>query len=134
VIHSRSADDDIAAMIRDTDARCILHSFSSGERVLRAGLDRDAYFSFSGMITFKSWKGVDAVQAVPTERLLVETDAPYLAPVPHRGQRNEPAFVVRVAERLAELRGSTVEDMISSTTANAVRLFGDRVTQSTITP
>ena len=133
VIHSRSADDDIAAMIRDTDARCILHSFSSGERVLRAGLDRDAYFSFSGMITFKSWKGVDAVQAVPTERLLVETDAPYLAPVPYRGQRNEPAFVVRVAERLAELRGSTVEDMISSTTANAVRLFGDRVTQSTIT-
>jgi len=124
VIHSRSADRDMVAMLADTDATCILHSFSSGPDLLAAALDRDAYISFSGMVTFKSWKDLDAVRAVPDHRLLIETDSPYLAPVPHRGQRNEPAFVIRVAERVAEIRGTTPEAVATLTTHNAARCFG----------
>ena len=133
VVHSRSADDDMAAMLRDSDANVILHSFSSGDNVLEAGLARDAYVSFSGMVTFKSWSNIEAIRAVPVDRLLVETDAPYLAPVPYRGKRNEPAFVAKVAERVADVRGMTLDELIHTTTANAVRCFGDRVTQTTIT-
>lgn len=123
VVHSRSADSDMAAMLRDTDATVVLHSFSSGREVLEAGLAIDAYFGFSGMITFKSWSDLDAVTAVADERILVETDGPYLAPVPHRGQRNEPAFVTRVAERLAALRGTDAKAIAGLTTRNAARCF-----------
>ena len=134
VIHSRSADEDMAAMLGDTDAVCILHSFSAGDKVLEVGLQRDAYVSFSGMVTFKSWNNFEAVRAVPSDRLLVETDAPYLAPTPHRGKRNEPAFVARVAEDVAEIRGVTLDELKRTTTANAVRCFGDRVTQTATAP
>ena len=84
----------------------ILHSFSSGPDLLRAALELGHYVSFSGMVTFRNWGHDDAVRAVPADRLLVETDAPYLAPVPHRGKRNEPAFVRQTAERMAAVRGS----------------------------
>lgn len=133
VIHSRDADTDMIAMLRDTDATCILHSFSSGPGVLEVGLEIGAYVSFSGMVTFRSWQDRDAVVAVPDNRLLVETDAPYLAPVPNRGKRNEPAFVTHVAARLAEMRGVTLEDIARQTTANATVCFGTRVAQSTVT-
>ena len=123
VVHSRSADDDMAAMLGDTDATVILHSFSSGAGVLEAGLRLGAYFGFSGMITFNSWRDPDAVNAVPEDRLLVETDSPYLAPVPRRGQRNEPAFVRYVADRLAEMRACTPDAMRTITTRNAARCF-----------
>ncbi len=132
VIHSRAADDDMAAMLRDTDATCILHSFSSGDEVLEAGLDRNVYVSFSGMVTFKSWSNTAAIRAVPADRLLVETDAPYLAPVPFRGKRNEPAFVAKVAERIADIRNMTLDELMCTTTANATRCFGERLTQTTI--
>ncbi len=132
VVHARDADDDVAAMLRDTDATVILHSFSSGRAVLDAGLAVDAYISFSGMVTFRSWKDTDGVVAVPTSRLLVETDAPYLAPTPHRGKRNEPAFVRRVAERVASIRGETPEAVCETTTANAAACFGERVTQLSV--
>jgi TatD DNase family protein len=79
------------------------------------------------MVTFKSWTLDDAVRQVPLDRLLVETDAPYLAPVPHRGKRNEPAFVVDVARRVAEVRGMPFEELAALTTANAVRVFGERI-------
>lgn len=128
VVHARDADADMAAMLRDSEAAVVLHSFSSGPDVLRAGLDKGYYISFSGMVTFRNWDDAEAVRAVPSNRILVETDAPYLAPVPHRGKRNEPAFVAHVAAKAAELRGETAERMAQQTTANATRCFGPRVT------
>ena len=128
VIHSRDADEDLAAVLRNhPGAVAVLHSFSSGPAVLEAGLALGHYVSFSGMITFKSWHQDDAIRRVPPERLLVETDAPYLAPVPHRGKRNEPALVVHVAERMAAVLGLTVDEVARITTANARRLFGRRI-------
>ena len=128
VIHSRDADEDLAAVLRNhPGVVAVLHSFSSGPAVLEAGLALGHYVSFSGMITFKSWHQDDAIRRVPPERLLVETDAPYLAPVPHRGKRNEPALVVHVAERMAAVLGLTVDEVARITTANARRLFGRRI-------
>jgi TatD DNase family protein len=130
VVHAREADDDLAAILRDVGAggpRVVLHSYSAGPAVLEAGLAIGAYLSFSGMITFKSWRHHDAVTACPADRLLIETDAPYLAPVPHRGRRNEPAFVRQVADRLAELRGMTAPELAALTSTNAARCFGPRV-------
>jgi TatD DNase family protein len=124
VIHAREADDDVAAILTGQPAATVvLHSFSSGPSLREEGLRHGWYFSFSGMVTFRSWDDLDTVHAVPADRLLVETDAPYLAPVPHRGRRNEPAHVVEVVRRLAELRGTTAEEIAAGTTANAVRLF-----------
>lgn len=128
VIHSRDADEDVAAVLRNHPGTvAVLHSFSSGPAVLDAGLALGHYVSFSGMITFKNWRQDDAIRRVPAERLLVETDAPYLAPVPHRGTRNEPAMVVQVAARLAVVLGLTADEVAGITTANARRLFGRRI-------
>jgi TatD DNase family protein len=114
----------VAAILRNhPDTVAILHSWSSGPVLLEAGLALDHYFSFSGMVTFKSWTGYDVIRRIPAERLLVETDAPYLAPVPHRGKRNEPAYVVEVGKRIAEVRGVSFEENCETTTANAVRVF-----------
>ncbi len=128
VVHSRSADADMAAMLRDSPATAVLHSFSAGRDVLQVGLDRGDYVSFSGMVTFKSWQDLQAVNSVPSDRILVETDAPYLAPVPHRGKRNEPAFISQVVAKLAELRGIPSDELGAQTTANAARCFGPRAT------
>jgi TatD DNase family protein len=127
VVHARAADDDVAAMLRGADTPVVLHSFSSGTGVFEAGMAIAAYFSFSGMITFKNWTMTDRLTACPPDRLLVETDGPYLAPVPHRGKRNEPAFVRAVAEALARARGESVEAIGQRTTDNARRLFGARL-------
>ncbi len=130
VIHAREADQDIATILREWAARLpaiVLHSFSSGEILFRAGMDTRAYFSFSGMITFKKWQWVGGVDAVPLDRLLVETDAPYLAPVPHRGQRNEPAFVRQVADALARARAMPPEELDARLLENARRVFGERI-------
>jgi len=101
----------------------VLHSFSSGDAVWEAGMAINAYFSFSGMITFKNWTQTGRVAACPRDRLLLETDAPYLAPVPHRGKRNEPAFVQAVAERAAALCGETFDALAQRSTENARRCF-----------
>ncbi|PYP97272.1 MAG: hypothetical protein DMD38_06260 [Gemmatimonadetes bacterium] len=130
IVHARDADADMAAMLkslRPGSPVVVLHSFSSGDAVWDAGMAIDAYFSFSGMITFKSWGLTDRLSDCPTDRLLVETDSPYLAPVPHRGRRNEPGFVRDVAERAAALRGETLESLLQRTTANARRCFGARI-------
>jgi TatD DNase family protein len=128
VIHAREADADLAAILRDHPRTvAILHSWSSGADLLERALELGHYVSFSGMVTFKSWTLDDAVRQVPLDRLLVETDAPYLAPVPHRGKRNEPAFVVDVARRVAEVRGMSFDELAALTTANAVRVFGERI-------
>jgi len=124
VVHAREADDDMAALLRDARATLVLHSFSSGPKVFEAGLAAAAYFSFSGMITFKSWTATELLTACPPDRLLVETDAPYLAPGPHRGKRNEPAFLREVALALARARGVSVDDIAQQTTENARRVFG----------
>ncbi len=129
VIHAREADADVAAILSNhSAATVILHSFSSGPLLLRSSLDAGHYVSFSGMVTFRNWTDLDAVRAVPADRLLVETDAPYLAPIPHRGKRNEPAYVAATAQRLAEVRQVPVEQLIAETGANARRVFGPRLT------
>ena len=132
VVHAREADDDMAAMLRahgDAVPALVLHSFSSGAAVFDAGLEIGAYFGWSGMVTFKNWKLSDRLSACPTDRMLLETDAPYLTPVPHRGERNEPAFVRHIAAHVAETRGVTLHEIVDVTTANATRCFGTRVTQ-----
>jgi TatD DNase family protein len=91
--------------------------------LLRAGLVLRHYVSFSGMVTFKNWGLDDAIRETPLDRLLLETDAPYLAPVPHRGKRNEPAFVRHVAERVAAVKDLPVEELIAATGSNAERVF-----------
>ena len=130
VVHAREADDDVAALVRVWGGKVpavILHSFSSGGGLWEAGMAIGAYFSFSGMITFKNWTLTDRLTACPLDRLLVETDAPFLAPVPHRGRRNEPAFVRDVAVRAAALRGEPAETVAERTAANARRCFGTRL-------
>jgi TatD DNase family protein len=127
VVHAREADDDLAAMLSGCAATVVLHSFTGGAKLFEAGMKIGGYFSFSGMITFKNWNPTVPPTACPPDRLLVETDAPYLAPVPHRGKRNEPAFVRHVAEALARARGETLETIAQRTTGNARRIFGARV-------
>jgi TatD DNase family protein len=125
VIHAREADEDVAQVLRNQpDAVAILHSFSSGPGLLRAGLVLRHYVSFSGMVTFRNWRLDQAILDTPLDRLLIETDGPYLAPVPHRGKRNEPAFVRQVAERIAAVRGLPTDEVIARTGENAARVFG----------
>ena len=129
VIHARSADEDMANILEeahDADGPfpMVLHCFSSGLELAQRGVALGAYVSFSGILTFKSAQELrDIAAQMPADRLLVETDAPYLAPVPHRGQRNEPAFVTKTAERLAEVRGLETEKLADLTTDNFRRLF-----------
>ena len=123
VVHAREADDDVAAMLAAARAAVVLHSFSSGPQVFAAGMRIGAYFSFSGMITFRNWDAAVALTDYPLDRLLVETDAPYLAPVPHRGTRNEPAHVARVVDALAALHGVAATEMAARTSANFHELF-----------
>ena len=127
VVQAREADTDMAAVLRAWRERLpslVLHSFSSGPDVFQAGLDVGAYFGFSGMVTFRNWTLADCLRACPEDRLLLETDAPFLAPVPHRGKRNEPAHVSLIAARVAEVRGVTPTHLAAVTTANAIRCFG----------
>jgi TatD DNase family protein len=128
VIHARSADDDVAMILDDETGKgafpFILHCFSSGRRLAEVGVALGGYISFSGIVTFKNSAELREIAAgVPHDRLLVETDAPYLAPVPHRGKRNEPAFVAHTAKVLAETIGVTDEEIAALTTENFFRLF-----------
>lgn len=125
VVHSREADEDTARLLADAPAGLtgVLHCFSAGPAVLEAALVRGLAVSWSGMVTFRNWDAGWALERVDDAALLVETDAPYLAPVPHRGRRNEPAHVALTAARLAELRGTTPERVATLTGANARRLF-----------
>jgi TatD DNase family protein len=128
VIHAREADADISRMLREESATgvfpFVLHCFTSGPELARTGLALGGYISFSGVITFKKSDALrDIAMAVPHDRLLVETDAPYLAPEPLRGRTNEPAFVVHTAARLAAMRGLTESEMARDSTENFFRLF-----------
>jgi len=129
VIHAREADADVADILRAHPGTCcILHSFSSGAELHAASVALGHYISFSGMATFKSWTLDDLVRTTPADRLLIETDGPFLAPVPLRGKRNEPAFVGHTAARLAAVRGLTTEAFVALTGSNAGACFGRRLT------
>lgn len=128
VIHSRSADDDMIAILEEESAQgtfpFVLHCFSSGAELARRGLALGGYVSFSGIVTFKNAREIQEVaRFTPDDRILVETDAPYLAPVPHRGQPNEPSFVRHTAACVAGLRDVELGALAAQTTANFARLF-----------
>ena len=125
IVHAREADEDLRALLREGGAgtRGVLHSFSSGRALLEDALALGWYASFSGMVTFKKYEGADLLRLVPPDRILVETDSPYLAPVPHRGKTNEPAFVAATARMAAQLRDEDPDEFAARTTANARALF-----------
>ncbi len=128
IIHSRDADDDMAAILEEEMGKgafkAVLHCFTSTRRLAEAGLALGLYVSFSGVLTFKKSDDLRAIaRDVPNERLLVETDAPYLAPVPYRGRRNEPAYVAETAKVLAQVKGLTPAELGAITSANVLRLF-----------
>lgn len=128
VIHAREADEDVATILEDETGKgafpMVLHCFSSGSELARRGLACGAYLSFSGILTFKTAEEIRRVAAeAPEDRILVETDAPYLAPVPFRGKRNEPAYTVKTAAVLAQLRGVDEAAIARITTDNFHRLF-----------
>jgi TatD DNase family protein len=128
VIHSRSADEDMAAILTEESGRgafpFLLHCFSSGPDLARVGIELGGYVSFSGILTFpKSEELRDIARTVPRDRMIVETDAPYLAPKSFRGKRNEPAYVAHTAEVLAQAIGVSSEEIAEITTENAFRIF-----------
>lgn len=128
VIHARNADDDMASILEDETGKgafpFILHCFSSGRRLAEVGVALGGYVSFSGILTFRNSPELRAIAAdIPRDRLLVETDAPYLAPIPHRGKRNEPAYVANTAKVLAETIGVSETEIADITTGNFFRLF-----------
>lgn len=128
VIHSRSADEDMEDILRQEMHKgrfCfILHCYSSGMRLAQTGIELGGYISFSGILTFKNAQNIrEIAKIVPHDRLLVETDAPYLAPVPYRGQRNEPAFVSKTADILAQILNMSSAEIAEITTRNALALF-----------
>jgi len=127
VIHTRAAADDTLAIMREEGASRaggVMHCFTETWDVAAAALDLGFHISISGIVTFKNAAIVkDVARRVPLDRLLIETDSPYLAPVPHRGKRNEPSFVPHVAAEIARLRGDAVEDVAAATTSNFFRLF-----------
>src|SRR5712691_1298997 len=125
IIHAREADDDVARVLREErPPPGVLHCFSSGRALAEAALDLGFYISISGIITFRNADELRAiVRDVPLERLLVETDAPYLAPVPYRGRRNEPAYVAATAACVAALKGIAPDELAAATTENFFRLF-----------
>ena len=127
IIHTRAAADDTMNTLREhgaRDAGGVMHCFAEDWEIAKQALDIGFYVSFSGIVTFKSAKNVqEAAKQVPLDRLLVETDAPYLAPTPHRGKTNEPAYVRHTAEFVAELRGISLESLAEATTENFYRLF-----------
>jgi TatD DNase family protein len=124
VIHTREAWEDTWRLLEQHwQGVGILHCFSGGPLEARRALDMGFYLAFGGVVTYPKADGVrEAAKLTPLDRLLIETDAPYLAPVPHRGKRNEPAYIVETARRLAELRGDSVDELASATTENFQRL------------
>ncbi|ASP22888.1 putative metal-dependent hydrolase YcfH [Antarctobacter heliothermus] len=128
IIHARAADDDMARILTESyraqPYTCVMHCFSSSAELGRAALDLGFYLSMSGITAFpKSQELRDIFAAAPVERILVETDSPYLAPPPHRGKRNEPAYVAHTARKGAEVFGLSYEDFAAQTEANFDRLF-----------
>jgi len=128
VIHSRDADDDMARILEEETGKgafpAVLHCFTGGRDLAMRGVALGHYVSFTGILTFKNSQALrDIAAALPRDRILVETDAPYLAPSPHRGRRNEPAYVTETAKVLAQTRGVSADEIAHQTTENFFRLF-----------
>lgn len=133
VVHSREAVDDTRAVVRaagDGGVRGVLHCFTGPRELAEHALEAGWYVSFSGIVTFRKWTDDELLRAIPDDRVLVESDAPYLAPVPHRGHRNEPAFVAMTLERVAAARGVSADALGRIVTANAAALFGVAIAPS----
>lgn len=129
IIHTRAAEQDTLKLIKDfPGVRGVLHCFTESWSLASAAIELGYYVSISGIVTFKNAENVrEVAKQIPADRLLIETDAPYLAPVPHRGHANEPSFVVDTAQFLADLRGVSIEQLASSTRDNFFRLFSRAV-------
>jgi TatD DNase family protein len=128
VIHTREADDDCARILEDEMGKgafpAVLHCYTGGAELARRAVALGCYIGFTGIVTFKNSAALRAIAAeLPADRFLVETDAPYLAPLPYRGKRNEPSYVVEVAKTLAEVRGVSFEEIAHQTTENFFKLF-----------
>lgn len=128
VIHARSADEMTAAILRDEAGQgtfpFVLHCYTGGMELAKTGLELGGYVSFSGIITFKNAESIrEVARMVPADRFLVETDAPYLAPIPHRGETNEPAYTRHTAEYLSSVRATSFDVLAAQTTDNFYRLF-----------
>jgi len=127
VIHTREAEDDTFRILEEEGAQNlggVFHCFTGDRDMARRALDIGFHLSLAGIVTFpRALELKEVARIVPLDRLLIETDSPFLAPVPHRGKRNEPAYVSRVAEVIAELRGVSVETITEATDANFARLF-----------
>ncbi|NDE91355.1 MAG: TatD family deoxyribonuclease [Alphaproteobacteria bacterium] len=127
IVHTRDADDDTYEILKSEGQgrlRGLLHCFSSGAKLAQQAVEMGFYLSLSGIVTFKKSQELrDIVKDIPLESILVETDAPFLAPMPHRGRTNEPAYVVHTAAAIAEVKGVSLEEFSAITTANALRVF-----------
>lgn len=125
IIHTRDADEDTIGILRDVrPGRGVVHCFTGGDALADCAIDLGLTISFSGIVTFKSAEALRRIAArIPSDRILFETDCPYLAPVPHRGKRNEPAFVAETAAALAQLRGVSAEDLYAAVSENFMELF-----------
>jgi TatD DNase family protein len=134
IIHTRDAREDTIAIMREAGAEQaggVMHCFTETWEMAEQALELGFYISFSGIVTFKNAESLrDVARRVPLERLLIETDSPYLAPVPHRGKKNEPKYVRHVAEKIGELRGMSPEAVAKLTADNYFRLFGEPATTS----
>jgi TatD DNase family protein len=124
IVHNRESTEDMVEILGRSDARGILHSYTESLEVAKRFVDLGYYISFSGIVTFRSADSLrEVARALPHDRVLIETDTPYLAPVPYRGRDNEPAYVVKIAELLAKLWGVGVDRVAEQTTANFERVF-----------
>ncbi len=137
IVHTRDADEDMASILSSHMAekpfKGVLHCFSSSAALAETAIELGLYISFSGILTFKNAQELrDIAKTVPEDKLLVETDAPFLAPIPHRGKRNEPSFVVHTLNQLSEIRGMTPDTMAELTTRNFFELFDKAVPQETV--
>jgi TatD DNase family protein len=127
IIHDREANDDVMRILKEEEAfetGVVLHCFSGSAELARQYVQLGAYISIAGPLTFKNnRKTVEVVEVVPIDRLFVETDSPFLTPVPYRGKRNEPAYVEHVADKIAEIKGLTFKEVANATRENACRFF-----------
>jgi TatD DNase family protein len=138
VVHTRSASSDTLALLRSVGqgrVHGVFHCFTESREVAQAALDLGFHISFSGILTFRNAEALrEVARMVPLDRCLVETDSPYLAPVPHRGHVNQPAWVAHVASKLAEIKGLAVSEVAAATSANFSRLFARTVQDGTVAP
>ncbi len=127
IVHNRDAHDDILQILKEEKAGSfgvVLHSFTGTNAFLEKALEENFYISFTGVVTFKNTNFIHLIDRVPLKQLLLETDSPFLTPAPFRGKRNEPSYIKHIAEKIAKIKGLSIEDLAAITSDNAVNLFG----------